>query len=837
MKKLIGIILAVLISSSAYAASWYAGPSGSGTACTSGTPCTLEYAIETKASSGDTVYAQDGIHNTAQIEIPDGVDLTSASGIAANVVIRPNQTMDTNTPLLLLETAAGSTNAVGNDISYVSFNGVGIARAQLAIRIKGRDGVRVHHCIFEDFTGTYNAGAVETRGNGTPTPEYWDPQLMPVNPGVVGDDSAMLALWTAAGLTDSVKNVEIDNNIVSGCGWGDGTYQTGAFTYWNGYNILTHDNDVDLRDTAGGQAFAGLGLKTSCLNASKFYNNQVSSSNITQHFASSSSNYSAGEFWVMLNCEFYGNTGAGEYGSGGFSITNGKGTKFYDNHVWAEPETSPMQSYALEFLGQSEAEVYGNHIEKFYILMNVGMQNKNDEDYVVRNVLIRDNLFSRWRDTAIEITCRGPRWTNTTLTVTGITARNNTGDAELRGQGWPVPASTFIEIDQNDDHTFCNVPGEIYPCGSAPGEAVLSNLVVVNNIAINSQESTGNGGYFGYLKGEITGTNIISANQAFNNTNNSWYNYTESGLDTTDPNFNDAYVPQEPTTANDGGYGGVYPSYRGAFDPGSGVDTTGPIISNPSPVTALPQGTTSTEVSVAASDISGVDDCRADTTPSVAYASKSIDMSEVSGTWSFTTTGLTDGSTTVYYVECEDTLNNFSDEYPLSVSVAPNDPGTEGVIVDDADNGCTYEGSWSFGSAITGYNGSGYRYTTDSAANASDTATFTPALGVAGTYVVEIKHTAYPNRPDSVPYTVTHSGGTATGTIDQTINNGEWVGLGSYECPAGTTCKVEITGADAGYAIADAVRFTLTTGGSQPIASGAGFGAGDGSGTGSIYGE
>jgi hypothetical protein len=43
-------------------ATCYADPAGSGTDCTTGTPCDIEYAIETKASAGDTVIAKTGTY-------------------------------------------------------------------------------------------------------------------------------------------------------------------------------------------------------------------------------------------------------------------------------------------------------------------------------------------------------------------------------------------------------------------------------------------------------------------------------------------------------------------------------------------------------------------------------------------------------------------------------------------------------------------------------------------------------------------------------------------------------------------------------------------------------
>lgn len=55
--------------SQAFAAAYYVSPSGSGTGCSDAAPCTPVYAINTKASPGDTILLKDGIYTGANYMI------------------------------------------------------------------------------------------------------------------------------------------------------------------------------------------------------------------------------------------------------------------------------------------------------------------------------------------------------------------------------------------------------------------------------------------------------------------------------------------------------------------------------------------------------------------------------------------------------------------------------------------------------------------------------------------------------------------------------------------------------------------------------------------------
>ncbi len=68
------------------------------------------------------------------------------------------------------------------------------------------------------------------------------------------------------------------------------------------------------------------------------------------------------------------------------------------------------------------------------------------------------------------------------------------------------------------------------------------------------------------------------------------------------------------------------------------------------------------------------------------------------------------------------------------------------------------------------------------------------------------------NRPTDAPFTINHSGGYSTVSVDQTTNGSQWVVLGSYSFPtSGGSVVVSNLSSVAGKAvIADAVRFVRT---------------------------
>ncbi|MCC7376550.1 MAG: hypothetical protein IT581_17960 [Verrucomicrobiales bacterium] len=131
------------------------------------------------------------------------------------------------------------------------------------------------------------------------------------------------------------------------------------------------------------------------------------------------------------------------------------------------------------------------------------------------------------------------------------------------------------------------------------------------------------------------------------------------------------------------------------------------------------------------------------------------------------------------------------------------------LTVDNQDGPVRVEltGSWSASSTASGSWGTNYLHDGNSA-KGTKVATFIPTLPDTASYEVFLWYTAQTNRASNVPVEVVHANGTATRTINQRIQGGQWVSLGTYPFAAGLSGRVRLltTGTD-GFVIADAVRW------------------------------
>ena len=139
-------------------------------------------------------------------------------------------------------------------------------------------------------------------------------------------------------------------------------------------------------------------------------------------------------------------------------------------------------------------------------------------------------------------------------------------------------------------------------------------------------------------------------------------------------------------------------------------------------------------------------------------------------------------------------------------------PASGEVIVDNADaTGVTFTGAWTASSATAGYYGTNYHHD-GFALPGTKSVRFTPTLPQAGTYEVFARWTAHANRASNARYDVVHATGTVTAPpMNQRVNNGTWMSLGSFQFAAGTAGSVLVRNDAAdGYVIADAVKFVAS---------------------------
>lgn len=131
----------------------------------------------------------------------------------------------------------------------------------------------------------------------------------------------------------------------------------------------------------------------------------------------------------------------------------------------------------------------------------------------------------------------------------------------------------------------------------------------------------------------------------------------------------------------------------------------------------------------------------------------------------------------------------------VMLTVAATAPNCSGVV------GYTETGAWS-ASALPGVDGTPSRYT--DAAGAS--ATWRPTLAAAATYRVEIWVPANSGSTTAAQYAVTHTGGTATVTVNQVTQSGAWTTLGTWAMAAGAGRVVSTF--SGGFLRSNAIRLT-----------------------------
>lgn len=128
-----------------------------------------------------------------------------------------------------------------------------------------------------------------------------------------------------------------------------------------------------------------------------------------------------------------------------------------------------------------------------------------------------------------------------------------------------------------------------------------------------------------------------------------------------------------------------------------------------------------------------------------------------------------------------------------------------GVENSDADL-VEVEGAWSVGANV---GSSGVNYVHDQNTDKGQKSfRFRPDLAQAGSYTVSLWWVANSNRASNVPVDIHHAGGTTTVIVNQRLNGGQWVNLGTYDFDAGRAGSVRLrTDGTNGFVIADAARF------------------------------
>ncbi|MGH3736614.1 MAG: family 10 glycosylhydrolase [Micromonosporaceae bacterium] len=131
------------------------------------------------------------------------------------------------------------------------------------------------------------------------------------------------------------------------------------------------------------------------------------------------------------------------------------------------------------------------------------------------------------------------------------------------------------------------------------------------------------------------------------------------------------------------------------------------------------------------------------------------------------------------------------------------------AVVDNTTSGrFTASANWSTSSWSSQRYGSNYRYATP--VSASDAAWWKANIPATGSYRVEVWYPANSGYNSSTPYLVATTTGNQVVRVDQRVNGGRWVSLGSFTLAAGDANVVGVSRwtSTSGYVIADAVRLT-----------------------------
>lgn len=130
------------------------------------------------------------------------------------------------------------------------------------------------------------------------------------------------------------------------------------------------------------------------------------------------------------------------------------------------------------------------------------------------------------------------------------------------------------------------------------------------------------------------------------------------------------------------------------------------------------------------------------------------------------------------------------------------------IIVDNMDSGFYTDSNWATKTTTPGYYGDNFRDDNSGGADAAKWAKWVPNILASGMYDIYMRWTSGSNRPDAAPLEIVYDGGVDTSlTVNQQTNGGVWVYIGTYPLAAGTAGEVILRASDAGYTIADAVRF------------------------------
>ena len=126
------------------------------------------------------------------------------------------------------------------------------------------------------------------------------------------------------------------------------------------------------------------------------------------------------------------------------------------------------------------------------------------------------------------------------------------------------------------------------------------------------------------------------------------------------------------------------------------------------------------------------------------------------------------------------------------------------IVIDNTDVGFYSTGVWKTVTNGTGFIGSNYLHDNNNQ-KGKKTARWALNLPI-GTYQVSARYVSSTNRASNVPYVTTHQDGTSTVIVNQQMNGGQWVSIGTYDFNGAGSVSINTANTN-GFVVADAVRF------------------------------
>jgi len=135
------------------------------------------------------------------------------------------------------------------------------------------------------------------------------------------------------------------------------------------------------------------------------------------------------------------------------------------------------------------------------------------------------------------------------------------------------------------------------------------------------------------------------------------------------------------------------------------------------------------------------------------------------------------------------------------------------IIVDNTNNAVgdtfTFTGAWSSSTVTTGGLFQGNDFWTHRGSQGAATAKWEPTIPVAETYEVFVRHTTGSSRNTAAQFIVDYDGGSQTVLVNQGINGGTWISLGTFPFAVGTAGAVRLIPTTSAliFTVADAAKW------------------------------